>query len=213
MLIGLIACAVEVCIGLIIGLLAGYYGKWVDHIGMRCCEILSSIPFLPLVITISAFMKDSFNDQTRICFIMILLGILSAPTLARMVRSIIILEREKEYVTSAKVLGANTRWILRHELFPQVLPVLLVNITLSYADTMLIESSLSFLGFGVAPPIPTWGNMLDGAQSTFVLKNCWWQWVIPALCILLCVWSVNLIGEGLRKRWNPQEEDKTCYWK
>lgn len=207
MLIGLIVCFVEALLGLLIGMLAGYYGKWIDHILMRLCEIVSSIPFLPLVITISAFMKDSFDEMTRIILIMIVLGVLSAPSLARMIRSLIIVEREKEYVVSARVIGANTRWILRHELFPQVLHLLLVNLTLSYADTMLIESSLSFLGFGVAPPYPTWGNMLEGAQTTYVLKYCWWQWLLPALCILLCVISVNMIGEGLRKRLYPQEED------
>lgn len=212
MLIGLIVCVVEMVLGTLIGMLAGYFGGWVDHLCMRLCEVVASIPFLPLVITISAFMKDSFDENTRIIFIMVLLGVLSAPSLARMIRSIIMVEREKEYVTSAKVLGANTRWILRHELFPQILHVLLVNLTLSYADSMLIESSLSFLGFGVVPPTPTWGNMLDVAQSTYVLKNCWWQWVIPAICILLCVLSINLIGEGLRKRWNPQE-DASCYLK
>lgn len=213
MLIGLIVCIVEAALGLLLGMIAGYFGGWIDHIVMRLCEILSSIPFLPLVITISAFMKDQLNESWRILFIMVVLGILSAPSLARMVRSIILVEKEKEYVISAQIMGARTSWIFRHELFPQVVSMLLVHLTLSYADTMLIESSLSFLGFGVAPPNPTWGNMLEGAQSTFVLKNCWWQWLLPALCIFLSVWSVNLIGDGLQRRLQPQKEEVVWSWK
>lgn len=205
MSIGLIAVITETILGTLIGLLAGYAGGWIDHFLMRLAEILSSIPFLPLMITLSAFLKDVLPQQERIIFVMVLYGILASPNLARIIRSQILAEREKDYVLSARLLGAGTLHILRYELLPQIAYLLLVNLTLSYADSILLESSLSFLGFGVAPPYPTWGNLLEHAQSTFVLEHCWWQWLFPALCILLCVLAIHMIGEGLRKQLDPKD--------
>lgn len=208
MSIALIAIFTEAIIGTLMGLVAGYLGGMVDHLLMRFAELLSSIPFLPLMITLSAFLKDVLPQHSRIIFVMVLYGIVSSPHLARIIRSQILAERSKDYVVATRLLGANTFHILRYELFPQIAPLLLVHITLSYADSMLLESSLSFLGFGVAPPYPTWGNLLENAQSTYVLEHCWWQWLIPAICIFVCVWSVHLIQEGLRKQLDPKDVKK-----
>lgn len=203
--IGFIACIIEAILGVAIGLLAGYRGGWIDHMLMRVMEVIASLPFLPLVITLSAFLKDRFDPLTRMVMIMVLLGVLSTPALARLVRAQILVEREKSYVTASKVLGATTYRMLTRTLLPQVLPLVIVHLTLSYADNMMIESALSFLGFGVQPPFPTWGNMLEGAQTTFVLEHCWWQWLFPALAIFFCVFAINAIGEGIRAHISVKE--------
>ncbi len=205
MSIGWIAVITEMILAVLFGCLAGYYGGKVDGLLMRLAELISGVPFLPLMVTLSAFMKELLPESGRILLVMIVYGCLNAPVLARMIRSVLLSEKEKEYVIAAKLMGANTWHILKKELFPAILPILLVNLTLSYADSMLLESALSFIGFGVAQPYPSWGNLLENAQSAYVLEHCWWQWVLPALCIVICVFGVHVIQEGLRKMCDPKE--------
>lgn len=205
MSIGWVAVITEMILAVFIGCLAGYYGGKVDQLLMRLAELLSSVPFLPLLITLSAFLKELLPESGRILLVMILYGCLSAPILARMIRSCLLSEKEKEYVIAAKLMGANTWHILRKELLPAIVPILLVNLTISYADSMLLESGLSFIGFGVAQPYPSWGNLLENAQSSYVLEHCWWEWMLSALCIVICVFGVHVLQEGLRKMCDPKE--------
>lgn len=205
-----VAVVVSLIIGLTVGLIAGFYGKWLDNVLMRFGEIISAFPFLPLAMTLSSIVHNasSINERERVFMIMFILGILSWPGLARLVRGQILAEREKDYILAAKALGVKERHIIIRHILPNVVNVVIVNTTLSYAGALLTESGLSFLGFGVMYPQPSWGNMLTGAQSMTTLKNYWWLWIIPAFFIIATALSVNLIGDGLREAMDPKSSER-----
>lgn len=140
--------------------------------------------------------------------IMVILGLISWPGLARLIRAQILIEREKDFVLAARSLGIKEFSIIVRHILPNVLNICIVNITLSYAGNMLTESGLSFLGFGVQQPMPSWGNMLTGAQEPQVIRNYWWEWILPALCIMIAAFSINLIGDGLRSALDPKANEK-----
>ncbi|MEG0767447.1 MAG: ABC transporter permease, partial [Clostridia bacterium] len=117
-------------------------------------------------------------------------------------------EREKEFVTAAKAVGIRENKIIFRHILPNVISVVIVNVTLSYATSLLTESSLSFLGFGVVEPSPTWGNMLTGSQNASVIANYWWRWVFPALALSASTISINLLGDGLRDAIDPKSEER-----
>lgn len=206
MFLGMIACIISTILGTIIGLLCGYKGGLLDHLCMRFAEIITSIPFLPIVLTLSAFLSYDSSIHSRMIFIMILYGCLSWVSLARLVRSNVIKERHLDYVLSAKTLGASTSRIIFKHLLPSCMPLILSDITLMYAGTMLMEAGLSFLGFGVPSPYPSWGNMLESAQNLTTIQNYPWTWLPPAICIFLSVYALHLLQDALRKEWNPKEE-------
>ena len=135
---------------------------------------------------------------------MLILGVLSWTGLAKMIRAQILSEREKEFVTAAKALGIRERRIAFKHILPNVMSVVLVDLTLSFAGCMLTESSLSYLGFGVQYPRPTWGNMLNAANDSIVIKNYWWQWLFPALMLAICTICINIIGDNLRDVMDPK---------
>ena len=204
-----IAVVVSLVIGLIVGLIAGFYGGWIDNLLMRFGEIVNAFPFLPLAMTLAVLVTDmGLSDTDRMVFIMIVLGLLSWPGLARLIRGQILAEREKDFVLAAKALGIKEKHIITRHILPNVINVVIVNTTLSYAGSLLTESGLSFLGFGVKYPQPSWGNMLTGAQSMTVLKYYWWVWIIPAVFIILTALSVNLIGDGLRDAMDPKSNER-----
>lgn len=208
MTIGAIAVIISMFIGIIIGGFSGYYGGKVDNILMRSAEIVSSIPFLPFAMILSTLMGNNISELGRISIIMIILGVLSWPPLARLVRAQILAEREKEFVTAAKAIGVKQLGIIFRHILPNVITVIIVNVTLDFASCMLIESSLSFLGFGVVEPNPTWGNMLSGSQSSTVIGTYWWRWVFPAAALSLATVSINLIGDGLRDAIDPRSNER-----
>ena len=175
---------------------------------MRLTEIISSIPFMPLVITLSAFLSTDMTSDQKMYLIMFILGCISWPGLARLIRGQILIEREKDFVLAARALGIKEAGIMVRHILPNVLNICIVNITLSYASNMLTESALSFLGFGVQPPMPSWGNMLTNAQKMTVIELYWWQWILPALCIFIAAFSINLIGDGLRAALDPKANEK-----
>ena len=140
--------------------------------------------------------------------IMIILGVLSWPGLARLVRGQILAEREKEFVTAAKALGIKEHVIIFRHILPNVISVVIVNITLRYATSLLTESSLSFLGFGVIPPNPTWGNMLSNSQSNKILRDYWWRWVFPAAALSISTIAINCFGDGLRDAIDPKSNER-----
>lgn len=204
-----VAVVVSLVIGLTVGLVAGFYGKWLDNILMRFGEIVNSFPFLPLAMTLAKIVTDwDFGDKARIYLIMIILGLLSWPGLARLVRGQILAEREKDFIMAAKALGIKERHIILRHILTNVINVVIVNTTLAYAGALLTESGLSFLGFGVRYPQPSWGNMLTGAQSMTVLKNYWWLWILPAVFIILTALSINLVGDGLRDAMDPRANER-----
>ncbi len=209
MTIGAVAVIVSTLIAVIIGCLSGYFGGWVDMLLMRVTEIFSSLPFLPFAMMLSYVIRTQpIEETTRIFIIMIMLGLLSWTSLARMIRAQVLAEREKEFVTAAKSMGVKEVRIAFKHILPNVISIILVNVTLDFASCMLTESSLSYLGFGVQQPQPTWGNMLYGANNSIVIQNYWWQWVFPAIFLSIATISINIIGDTLRDVLDPKSSQE-----
>ena len=209
MTIGAVAVIVSTVIAIIIGCLSGYFGGWVDMLLMRITEIFSAIPFLPFAMMLSyVFQKTPVDETTRIFIIMVILGLLSWTGLARMIRAQVLAEREKEFVIAAQSMGVKEGRIAFKHILPNVISVILVSVTLDFAGCMLTESSLSYLGFGVQQPQPTWGNMLDGANNSIVIQNYWWQWAFPALFLAIATISINIIGDTLRDVLDPKSSQE-----
>lgn len=208
MTVGAVAVLISTIIGLIIGLISGFYGKWVDNLLMRFAEVVSSFPFLPLAITLSSFLQGMLTQTQKLMMIMIILGVISWPGLARLIRGQILAEREKDFVLAARALGIKSNVIILRHILPNIINIVIVSMTLSYAGSLLTEAGLSFLGFGVVPPSPSWGNMLNGAQQSSVIQLYWWRWILPAVCVLIAALSVNIVGDGLRDAMDPKANEK-----
>ncbi len=207
MTIGAVAVIISTIIGIIIGCLSGYFGGKTDMLLMRFTEICSSIPFLPFALVLSVILQSSnLQENFRIFIIMVILGLLSWTGLAKMVRGQILAEREKEFVTAARSMGVKEGRIAFKHILPNIISVILVTLTLDFAGCMLTESSLSYLGFGVQLPRPTWGNMLNGARNALVIQTYWWRWVFPAAFLSIVVICINVIGDTLRDVLDPKSE-------
>lgn len=205
MTIGAIAVIISSVVGVIVGCLAGYFGGWVDMLLMRVTEIFSAIPFLPFALILSAIVQlTGLSEMTRIFLIMVVLGLLSWTGLARLVRGQVLAEREKEFVLASKAMGVKESKIAFRHILPNVISVIIVSMTLDFAGCMLTESQLSYLGFGVQLPRPTWGNMLNGANNSVIIQSYWWQWVFPALFLAVATICINIIGDALRDVMDPK---------
>ena len=188
--VGFVAVSIYVLIGLVVGAVAGYYGGPVDLIASRLIELMLTIPTFFLIITVVAFLPPSILN------IMVVIGVTNWPTVARLTRGEFLKTKSLEYVVAAKALGASDlRMIFRHILPNAVAPVF-VAATFGVASAILIESTLSFLGFGVPPSTASWGSILSNARQ--LLPSGWWLAVFPGLAIFLTVTSYNLVAEGLR---------------
>ena len=209
MTIGAVAVIVSTVIAIIVGCLSGYFGGWVDLLLMRITEIFAAIPFLPFAMMLSyVMMKQPLSQTMRIFIIMVILGLLSWTGLAHMIRGQVLAEREKEFVTAAKAMGVKEGRIAFKHILPNVISVILVSVTLDFAGCLLTESSLSYLGFGVQQPNPTWGNMLYGANNSIVIQNYWWQWLFPSLFLAIATISINIIGDTLRDVLDPRSSQE-----
>ena len=207
--IGAVAVLVSSVIAIVVGCVSGYFGGWVDVLLMRITEIFSSIPFLPFAMLLSQIIKYyDITETTRIFIIMLILGALSWTGLARMIRGQVLAEREKEFVMAARAIGVKERTIAFRHVLPNVISVILVSMTLDFAGCLLTESSLSYLGFGVQQPQPTWGNMLNGCNNSTVIQNYWWQWVFPSIFLSLAVICINIVGDALRDALDPKTVTK-----
>ena len=205
MTIGAVAVIISAVIAIIVGCLSGYFGGWVDMLLMRVTEIFGAIPFLPFALILSAILAGSnIPENTRIFMIMVILGLLSWTGLARMIRGQVLAEREKEFVIAAKAMGIKENRIAFRHILPNVISVILVSLTLDFAGCMLTESSLSYLGFGVKLPQPTWGNMLNGCNNELVIGSFWWRWLFPALFLLITTICINIVGDSLRDVLDPK---------
>lgn len=198
LLVGVVATFIQVTIGVTLGAIAGYFGGKIDFIIMRLVDIFMCFPFLVIAITLAAILGPSIWN------VIIIIGVLSWTGIARIVRAEILTIREMEYIQASKALGLNWAEIIIKHVIPNVIPSILVASTLSIAGGILTESALSFLGLGVKLPQPSWGNMLSSAQNMSTLKNQWWQWLPPGLCVLLTVLSINFIGDALRDAVDPK---------
>lgn len=208
MTVGAVAVLISTFIGLLVGLVSGFYGGWVDNILMRFTEVINSFPFLPMAITLSSFVGGILTQTERLLLIMVILGVISWTGLARLVRGQILAEREKDFVLAARALGIRSNVIILRHILPNVINVVIVSMTLGYAGSLLTEAGLSFLGFGVIPPSPSWGNMLTGAQDSTVITFYWWRWILPAVAVLIAALTVNIIGDGLRDAMDPKNNEK-----
>lgn len=208
MTVGAVSVIISLIIGVIMGGLSGYFGGWVDMVIMRVVEVVGGLPFLPFALILSAIIGTRITVEQRMYLIMVVLGLLTWPGLARLVRAQILAQREMEYVTAAKALGVKEGAIVFKHIIPNVISVILVSATLSFATSMLTESTLSYLGFGISPPTPTWGNMLTGSNNSVVIQQFWWRWVFPALIFSICTICINLIGDGLRDAIDPKSNER-----
>jgi peptide/nickel transport system permease protein len=196
LLVGFVAVGIATLIGLFIGALAGYYGGWVDSALMRLVDLMLCFPTLFLILAVIALLGPSIWN------IMAVIGFTSWMGVARLVRAEFLSLREREFVTAARALGAgDTRLILRH-ILPNALTPVMISATLGVAGAILTESALSFLGLGVMPPTPSWGNILTAGKDN--IEIAWWLSVFPGLAILITVMSYNLLGEGIREAIDPR---------
>jgi peptide/nickel transport system permease protein len=206
--VGAISVAISIFLAILVGLNAGFLGGWVDHALMRLADIFDSIPFLPIAVTLSYVIGHRLEADQRMYLIMVVIGILSWTGLARLIRAQLLLEREKDFVLAARSLGIRQRNIMIKHILPNVFNLVIVNITLGYASALLLEAGLSFLGFGVIEPTPSWGNMLTSAQESTVIQFFWWRWIIPALFVVSAALSINLVGDALREAMDPRSQER-----
>jgi peptide/nickel transport system permease protein len=200
--VGIAATLMEIIIGTVLGAISGYYGGWVDWVIMRITDVFLSIPLLPLLLVLTAIVSAS-SSKASLSFgvIVIIIGGLSWPPVARLVRAQFLSLREREYTEAARALGNNDLRIIFRHLLPNAMAPIIVQATLDVANVIIVESTLSFLGFGIQPPTASWGNMLSNAISN--LQVAWWAAVFPGLCILITVLSINYMGDGLRDALDP----------
>ncbi len=205
MTVGAIAVIIEIIIGVSIGLMAGFLGGWVDIFLMRVAEVFSSIPLYPFMLILSSLLAQvSMTTDQRLYMIMVILGILGWPGFAYITRAQVLVARESEYVTAAKAMGVKETRIAFKHILPNIISVILVNMTLSFAASMQTETSLSFLGFGVNYPQPSWGNMLSRASNATAAINFWWQWVFTSAILVFTTICINTIGDTLRDVMDPK---------
>jgi peptide/nickel transport system permease protein len=195
--VGVLAVAVAITLGTVVGALAGFYGRWIDGVLMRFVDMMFSFPRLFLLILIAVLAKGM-----SVPVIIIVLGALSWMTTSRLVRASFLALKEREFVIAAHAIGARDRDIILRHLLPNSMAPIIVSATLGVAGTIVAESTLSFLGLGIQPPVPSWGNMLEDATQDMAIAP--WAAIFPGLAIFLAVVSINFIGDGLRDALDPR---------
>lgn len=193
--VGIFAALVATSIGAILGAVAGFYGGTTDNGLMRFTEIVIAIPTLPLLIILSSYTKAS------VVVIILIIGLLSWMATARIVRGSVHAVKRQDFVMAARMMGCRNTTIISRHIIPNVMGPIIVGATLGVGAAIIIESSLSFLGLGISPPTPTWGNMLQDSQSTMATKP--WLTIFPGLAILITVLCINFLGEGLHDALDP----------
>jgi peptide/nickel transport system permease protein len=194
--VGFVAVAISICIGILVGAMAGYYGRWVDSVLMRFVDIMLCFPSFFLILTVVALLGPSPFK------VMVVIGITSWMGTSRFVRAEFLSLRERDFAQAAKALGVNDSRIIFRHILPNALAPVFVTATLDVATAILVEAGLSFLGFGVQPPAPSWGNILTEGRT--YIFDAWWLTVFPGMAILMTVLSFNLLGEGLRDALDPR---------
>ena len=205
LVIGFIVEIISTVLGVILGGFSGYFGKWVDMLIMRIVDVFYCIPSMPIIIILGAAMDNTGVDpQIRMIYLMLILGFLGWPGMARLVRGQILSLREQEFMTATEACGISvSRRIFRH-LVPNVIPQLIVSCTMGLGGTIITEATLSFLGLGVKFPFASWGNIINDVNNTFVLQNYWFIWIPAGVLLLLTVLAFNLVGDGLRDAFDPK---------
>jgi peptide/nickel transport system permease protein len=205
--IGVMAMALAVFVGVIVGGLAGFYGRWVDNILMRFVDMMLSFPQLFVLIILALALRDIPIDALRgtafasVFSIVLVIAVLSWMTVARLVRASFLSLKEQEFLTAAQAIGAGSRRLMVRHLLPNALSPIIVAATFRVATSIVTEAGLSYLGFGVQPPTSTWGNMLKNAQTN--MTRAPWTAIFPGLMIFIAVIAINFIGDGLRDALDP----------
>lgn len=195
--VGFVAVGIAILIGTLIGLAAGYYGGWADGLLMRFVDIMLCFPTFFLILAVIALL-----EHPSIWYIMLIIGLTGWMGVARLVRAEVLSLRERDFILAARALGASDLRIIFRHILPNALSPVLVSATLGVAGAILTESSLSFLGIGVRPPTPSWGNILTSGKD--YIEFAWWLSLFPGLAILVTVLSYNLLGEGIRDALDPR---------
>ncbi|HRW49630.1 MAG: ABC transporter permease [Caldilinea sp.] len=193
--VGIFAALVATTIGAVLGAVAGFYGGGTDNVLMRFTEVIIAIPSLPLLIILSSY------TQASVVVIILIIGLLSWMATARIVRGSVHSVKRQDFVMAARMMGCRNATIIGRHIIPNVMGPIIVGATLGVGAAIIIESSLSFLGLGISPPTPTWGNMLQDSQSTMATKP--WLTIFPGLAILITVLCINFLGEGLHDALDP----------
>lgn len=196
--VGVLATFIQLAIGITLGAVAGYFGGIRDKVIMRFVDIIMCFPFMVIAITIASILGPSIWN------VMIIIGILGWPKIARIVRAEILSLKEREFIEAAKALGLDSKDIILKHIIHNIYAPIIVYGTLGIAQGILSEASLSFLGMGVKQPQPSWGNMLSAAQNMRVLQSEWWLWIPPGLLVFLTIISINFLGDGLRDALDPK---------
>jgi peptide/nickel transport system permease protein len=194
--VGFVAVGLATLIGLLVGALAGYYGGWVDQLLMRLVDLMLCFPAFFLILAVIAVLEPSIWN------IMVVIGLTSWMGVARLVRAEFLSLREREFIMAARALGASDARLIWRHMLPNALAPVMVSATLGVAGAILTESALSFLGLGVQPPTPSWGNILTAGKDN--IEIAWWLSLFPGLAILVTVMSYNLLGEGIREAIDPR---------
>ena len=205
LVIGFIVVAISAAIGIVLGGIAGYFGKWIDNLIMRVVDVFYCIPSTPLLIILGSAMDAVRVDpQIRMLYLMLILGFLGWPSIARMVRGQILSLREQEFMTATEACGISvSRRIFKH-LIPNVIPQLIVICTMSLGSTIITEATLSFLGLGVKFPFASWGNIINDVNNAYVMTNHLFVWIPAGICLLITVLGFNFVGDGLRDAFDPK---------
>jgi peptide/nickel transport system permease protein len=199
LMVGFVAVGILILIGTLIGAIAGYYGGWIDDVLMQLVDIMLSVPTFFLILAVIAFVGPNIWN------VMIIIGVTSWMGVARLVRGQFLALNEMDYVTAARALGAKDRRMIFLHILPNAMSPVYVSAVLGVAGAILIESSLSFLGLGVQPPMPSWGNIITSGKD--LIDIAWWITLFPGLAILITVLGYNLLGEGLQDALNPKLQE------
>jgi peptide/nickel transport system permease protein len=202
LIVGFGAVSLFAAIGTIAGMLAGFYGKWVDQLLMRTTDAFLAAPPLLMIIVFVSLIGPSLPT------VVVVIALLGWPGTARLVRGQLLSLREQDFVTAARVVGLRNRSIILRHMLPNVLGPITVVATFGVASAILLEAALSFLGLGVRPPDPSLGGMITGAQSPEVLLSVPWLWIPPGVGIALIVLAVNFVGDGLRDALDPRSTSR-----
>lgn len=196
LLVGFVSAGISTVVGSVFGALAGYYGGWIDRAIMRFVDIMLAIPTFFLILAVIAFLEPSIWN------IMAVIGLTSWMGVARLVRAEFLSLSEREFVLAARSLGASDFRIMTRHMFMNSFSPVIVSAVLGVASAVLVESGLSFLGIGVQPPTPSWGNILTAGKSN--IEIAWWLSVFPGFAILVTVLGYNLLGDGIRDAADPR---------
>lgn len=196
LLVGLISVGIGAISGVLLGLLAGYYGSWLDMLEMRLIDILLAFPGLLLALSIITVLGPSLTN------LMIAVGISSIPEYARLVRGSVLATKENIYIDAAHVVGCQGRRVMFRHILPNVVASVIVLATLGVGRAILLGAALSFLGLGAQPPTPEWGAMLSSGRD--YLRRAWWVTTFPGIAITITVLAVNMLGDGLRDALDPR---------